>query len=777
MKRLLAALTALVALSAACLPAASFAAPAVDPAKRVVIVLAPYLTWSDLDPGSTPRIWELAQDAAIGDINARSRTREPGERPSPLEGALTISAGAWAVPVFDAPAAYNIGDRYEVGNAAEAFERMTGQPVGDDRIVFLGEPMTDRLNAERAPDVVIGTLGEAVKDAGGITAAIGNSDVGYVTGEQRFVRPAALAAMDAVGRVALGDISTALIAEDPEAPFGVRTDLDVFDKAMAQVAETTARHAGPALVVLDAGDSYRAIKFETQVTPEVAEKQRLQALKTLDIVVGKARERFPDAVVMVVSQATGDPKSGRPEGLGPVIVSGDGWDGLLLSDSTQREGLVNNLDVPATAMAILGIERPVQVLGNQMRATPDAGDLQARVDRLRRMDATAVAIDGAKPGVVNTFVALTVAVLVIAALVLVRARMWLPSSVVLATRLLRGALLLLMCVVPASWLMFVWMPWPATALQATGALVATALAIWVLALLLAAKSPTRVPIAVLALLTTVVLLVDQWLGAPASFTNFFGYSPLLAARFYGMGNEAAAILFGASVVGLALLFDEWPEAKWTRIAKRYVLPLVGLAVMFTAAAPFLGANVGVAIWGTVGFGLAWFLMNGHHVSWKTLLWLFVASAVIIIGFAAIDLVGGRAQTHLGRAIGSAEQGGLIELWNIVARKAATNARVLTRTNWAYILVAVLAFLGFMRWRPQGDFADMLTRNPDFADAITVSLAAGVVAYFTEDSGIVIPALEFFFMGIALVWLMLGRERDASLAKLASGEMATDGDAA
>jgi len=138
--------------------------------------------------------------------------------------------------------------------------------------------------------------------------------------------------------------------------------------------------------------------------------------------------------------------------------------------------------------------------------------------------------------------------------------------------------------------------------------------------------------------------------------------------------------------------------------------------------------------------------------------------VVIAGFAAIDMFGGGQQTHLARALTSAEKGGLGELWVIIARKAATNARVLTRTNWSYILVAMLAFLGFMRWRPQGDFAATLTRNPDFADAITVSLAAGMVAYFTEDSGIVIPALEVFYIGVALVWVMLTSVNGAQAAE-------------
>lgn len=744
----------MAALVAAWIPAPrAYAQP---PTKRVVIVLAPYLTWADVTPTSTPTVWSLAEKGAVGDINARSRTREPGEPASPLEGALTISAGAWAVPSYNAAAAYLASERYEVGTAAEAFERTTGELVGDNSIVFLGMPMTQRQNAERSVEVVLGILGETVESAGGVTAAVGNSDVGYVTAEQRRVRPAAMAAMNAKGLVALGDVSPKLIREDPSAPFGIETDLEEFEKALALVDESTAAMTGPSYVVLDAGDAYRATKFEPQVSPTIADDQRRRALRTLDSVVALAAEKFPDDTVMVVSQSSGDPLRNLPEGLGPVIVSGEGWSGYLTSSSTQREGLVTNLDVTATVLESLGLKRPVQVLGNEMRTVEAPAELEDRISHLRRMDATAVSVDAAKPGVVNSFVVFTVGALLLGAFILVRARHWTARTVKWWVLGLRLALLAVVSVPVASWLMFLWMRWPETPGQATFGLLTTAAVVFGCAVALLVWTPIRVPIAALSLLTAVTIMIDQLLGAPASFTNTFGYSPLLAARFYGMGNEAAAILVGSSLVGVALLFDQWPESHWTVLGKRYGLVLLGIAVTATAAAPFWGANIGVAIWGIAGFGLAWVLMNGRHVTPKTIAWLSVSVVAVIAAFAAVDLLSGGPQTHLARALASAQQGGLIELWTIVARKAETNMRVLTHTNWAYILVATLAFLGFMRWRPQGGFAETLALNPNFADAITVSLVAGLVAYFTEDSGIVIPALEFFYVGVAVVWLMLAR---------------------
>jgi hypothetical protein len=263
-------------------------------------------------------------------------------------------------------------------------------------------------------------------------------------------------------------------------------------------------------------------------------------------------------------------------------------------------------------------------------------------------------------------------------------------------------------------------------------------------------------VVIYALGTAALLLIDQWAKTPLSFANFWGYSPLPAARFYGIGNEGAALLFGSALVGLAMLADEYPHSRNTARGIRWGLPVIGAVVVITAAAPFWGANVGVAVWGTFGFALAWWLANGHRFTWKLVVLVVALVAVLIVGFAAIDLLGGGAQTHLGRSLSTAGQGGAGVLWEIVARKAETNVRVLTHTVWAYVLLVVLAFLAYMRFRPHGDFVGTLSENPRFADAITVALSTGLLAYFTEDSGIVIPAMICLYVGIGIVFLMLTR---------------------
>jgi len=687
----------------------------------------------------------------------RSRARQAGEKGSPTESALSISAGSWAVQHSTASAAFSASERYEVGTAAEAFQRTTGEEAGDNKIVFLGMPMTQRLNDKRAFGASLGTLGQAVVDAGGVTAAIGNADVGYVTSEQRKVRPAALAAMDSAGLVMAGDISAGLLHKNPDAPFGIETDLERFELELKNVAEVLSQSNGPGLVVLDVGDLYRAMWFRSQVAESIYEDHHARALTSLDKVAGLARREFPDATVIVVSQSLVDPEAGSIEGLGPIIVSGEGFSGYVTSNSTQRAGLVTNLDVTATVLDVFGLQRPVQVLGSPMRVDRSSAVLPDRIDVLSQMNDAALAVDTAKPGVVSIFVASTVLALALSALALLRSDAWGDRLWTGWTTALKAVLLFLLAVPVSSWVMFIIVPRPRAPEVAVAALLGVSAVVWCGLLLLWRTTSMRIPVAAACLATVAVLAVDQVFGAPASFTNFFGYSPLLGARFYGMGNEAAAIMFGAAVVGFAMLVDEWPDTKAARLAKRIGLPLLGILVVVSAAAPFLGANVAVAAWGLVGFGLAYMLMNGRRFSWRLLVGLFFAVAAVIMVFAAIDIFGSGAQTHLGRAILSAVDGGFDELWTIVTRKAEMNIRVLTRTNWSYILIATLAFLCLMRWRPRGDFADTLADNPAFSHAITVLLVAGAVAYFTEDSGIVIPALEFFYLGVGIAWLMLLRQ--------------------
>lgn len=765
--------TALFVLAVTVLPAmAGQSTPA--PVRRVVLVLAPYLRWSDVTT-ATPNITAIAEEGAVANLNVRNRNRAATFPATSEQGALTFSSGAWSAMDSSAPSAYTVGEEYNQGTAAEAFTRLTGMPPSGADIVFLGLPRVLRQSAaNNSLDVVPGTLGGEIVAAGGATAAIGNGDPGRDTRAIWRSRAAAIAAMDYDGLVRYGDISGRMLRDDITEPFGVASDVErimaAYHDAEASIAETD----GPGLIVVDPGDLSRAAAIEGITAQPEWERQRARAVAALDDVVGRIDATLPEDAVLMIASPVEIEAIGVVTHLAPVIVSGPGMRGRLSSSSTQRTGLVTNLDIAATILRMLGIERPVQVLGNPMVADGTDASLDARIAGLSASDATAVAVDAAKPAVVNGFIGVTLAILVASTLVLLRAHRWSREVAVRSAWVFRAALLGILSVPPATLLMFVVAPDPSTPASAVFTLAMCTVALWALALLLKRFAPMRVPVAASSLLMTVLLLLDQALGAPWSFTSFLGYSPLLAARYYGIGNEGAALLFGSSLVGVALLLDEWPDSRYTQFVRRWGLPFLGATVVGACAAPFLGANVGVVAWGVIGYAVAWALMNGYRVSWKLMGFAVIIIIVLVGAFSMIDLKGGSSQTHLGRAWLSADQGGPGALWTIVERKAETNLRVLTRTNWSFVLIGVLAFLGFMRWRPQGDFAAALDDNPHFSAAMAACLIGGLAAYFTEDSGIVIPALIMVYLAAGVLYLMLDRLRTEPHHGRADGEVQVSG---
>lgn len=771
---------ALLALTLAAVVVATFAVPHLGaqeaPASRVVIVLAPYLTWDDITPDTAPTLYRMAGEGAVGNLNVNNRNRDATPDAGAEQGALTLSSGAWAALPPGTPGAYSVGEPYQDGTAAQAYARFTGIPPETDAVVFLGMPRVVR-QAEEGSSLAVepGTLGGEIVEAGGATAALGNSDSGRDMDLPTHSRPAALVAMDYEGRVRFGDVSPSLLRDDVVEPYGVATDLDRFATELARTVDDLDAHGGPGLLVLDPGDLARAESMKSLTVPDAAVRQHARAVYALDRVAEMAWDSLPDDGLLLVVPPVDVESTQTVSGLAPAIAVGNGMRGLLTSSSTQRPGLVTNMDVAATALDALGIERPVQILGDPVRGDGDMAAVEQRVARLVRTDATAVNVDTAKPAVINTFIALTLVILIVSTIVLLRAGHWRPRNASVAATACRVALLGTLSVPPASLLMFAFDGTPDSVAEAVGMFAGIVIVLWALAVLAMRYLPLRVPVAVLSVFAAALMLLDQWIGAPWSFTSFLGYSPILAARYYGIGNEGAAMLFGASLVGVAFLFDQWPGASLTAAGRRWFLPVFGAVVVGTCAAPFLGANVGVAAWGIVGFAVAWALMNGHRVSWRLAVVAVVLVVIAVAGFSVYDLAGGEGtQTHLGRAWQSAGEGGAGELWLIVVRKAETNLRVLTRTNWSFVLIGMLAFLGFMRWRPQGDFASALDESPHFSAAMAACLIGGLAAYFTEDSGIVIPALIVLYVGVGILYLMLSRLSPGRWAPVAAASTKRDG---
>jgi hypothetical protein len=753
---------------------------------QLILLLAPFLQWEDITPETMPQLWDDLEEAAIGNLNARSRVKEADGAPSLAEGALTISAGTWPLVAHQALPAFEAGDLISGTPVSLAYGRYLEGEMGDNAIAYLGLPRNIARNESNPFVFVPGTLGSLIEEAGGATVALGNSDLGHSSDASRLLRPAAIAAMNEQGFVRYGNINESILERSPDSPYGVRTDLDSMRAGLIDARENLPA-AKPGLVVIDPGDSYRARMFSNEASAEVVARQWNDSLRSLDTIYADAREIFPDATIILASQATRSLSLNR-EGFGPIVITGPQVEpGLLISDSTHREGLVIAGDITASILRIMDLGQPVYVVGCEMRTTdrlprlyspPDRalyqGSLAERrdvhLDLLVKMSDTAMSIEATRVSVITACIYITIIVLLTGALVITFANKYLSALMTRVVKMILYALILAVLSGPvSSWLMFLIYRWPATPAEAITQFALTTAGLWLVAIALwvydmrrsrpeGSSKVSRLPLIFLSVFTTLVIVGDQLLGAPASFASFFGYSPIAAFRFFGIGNEGAAILIGSVLVGIALILDAARDAGRHGLEKHlrtWGIPLIGVFITFVGASPVLGASNGFTPFSVTGFAVLWILANNRKINWKSILGVMVTIAGFVFFFMWLDHMTA-GQTHLIRSVDSAAQGGLIEIWHILVRKAETSLRVFTTsTHFSWSFAALLGYLIYMRVRPAGDFKQLITNNKYYGDAIAAVLAAGVAAVLSNDSGIVLPALMVLCLASSIVWLMLG----------------------
>jgi len=678
-----------------------------------VLVLAPYLTFEDLSPRSTPALWKLAEDGAVGAVNARTAD---WSQPTAASGALTISASRWSSVDADAPA-----------TAAD--------------IAALQDAQADSLVRP-----VLGLLGEAVRGAGGSTAAL--TVFSAKEGEQVPTQlPAELAAMDTSGAIDLARIASGRNSGRAAR----RGDRNAFSAVLGRTLQVTMARTlvsldasgGPRLLVLDA-PALAASESSGGVTSAGA---HADAVRELDRAVATARSVAPEGTTFIVVSSATLKSSYQDPDLGVAIVTGPGFTGALSSSSTHRDGLVTTLDVAPTLLDALDVTPPASMVGLPMTSRATSTPLAERLAALSAADVSTGVVDWLREAwFIRVFSALSLIAVVLALWSLRRGTYGSP------TRTAVEMLLLGVAAVPAAtWLMFLGghLASPATALAAlvlaTLAVTAVLLGVRWMVMRRTGERSAGATAAALAVssLTTLVILADQWSGNPLR-TGLLSYSVRSGWRFYGMGNEGAALVVGASLVAVGLAVDALRGTRWHTPLRRAGIPVVGIVVLATTAAPFAGANAGAAIWGVVAYAVAWAAMNGSRLRLRS---GAIVAALIVVAVAAIvalDLASpSGGSTHLARFAGGILGGDLESAAELVRRKLANNLGYFVATPYTLLFLGLAGVFALLRPGSRSRLRAALGSRQGLTGALLGAFVGGLTALATEDSSSVMPALLWF----------------------------------
>lgn len=737
--------------SSASTSASNQAAPGRD-AAPVVLIGTSGLRWDDVGTLTTPALWSLSRNGAVGNIAARSAHSSN----CPADGWLAVSAGARAADL----------------EADDRTCRTLRDPAPDQAT----PAWDDYLQAADEGDYAshLGLLGDTLAASGtaavgiGPGAAIALAGADGVPVGQHQSRPWTMAALE----------TAVLNALKGEAQLVVVDVGSIRDPGQG----TTDR-----IIALPTDDPSPDVEVPELTGPDaVTEPTHAEQARAIDARVGAVlsgvEEFGAETTVLVASLAD---SSRRPQlqlaaASGPQ-ANGDGdyADALLATRSTRQPGYLQTTDVTPTLLTALGLREDApqgSLVGTTITTTPGPALASKRVAQLVDDNDHVLAVTPLVPTFYVIFVTIN---LILYGLVTIGLNgrvldwwgraldRWAPrksrralaastdAAIVLKQLRIAG---IAVAAIPVSTFLANMSPWwrvdpPSYAL--TALIVAWVAVITAVALLPRWRNWLLGPLGVVAAITAVVIAIDIATGATLQLESLMGTRSLVAGRFYGFNNTAFALFATASVL-LTVAVTNPLVARGRRAAAVGVVVAIGIAATLLDGLPSIGADFGGPPALVPGFAVLALLAAGVRLNWWRALTVLAAGAVTVTGFAVLDwLRPADSRTHLGRFVETVLDGGL---WPVVVRKLKQNVDILFSNELTLLaiggLVVVVLVLGrplrtaagapdggAYGWLSSGAPLTRLGTDAPMLRAGLVSLAVTLgIGFAVNDSGVVIPAI-------------------------------------
>ena len=156
--------------------------------------------------------------------------------------------------------------------------------------------------------------------------------------------------MDSKGLIDYGNLDNILM-KDTKYPYNLKTDYDKILMEISQIEKDTA------LIVVDTGDLHRLSSYGNFLSADVFDKKRNMILKDIDNFIGELKDNLDkeNSLLMVISPNRAEERIDRSR-LAPIVIWGKDIDkGVLTSPTTNKKGIVTNLDIAPTISRFLKI--------------------------------------------------------------------------------------------------------------------------------------------------------------------------------------------------------------------------------------------------------------------------------------------------------------------------------------------------------------------------------------------------------------------------------------
>ncbi|MGD8192615.1 hypothetical protein ACQCN2_21820 [Brevibacillus ginsengisoli] len=702
--------------------------------KQVIMIFVDGMSFTDLSRLITyPHVHNLLPKAGYGALTLRP----VGQRNDP-SAYLMSGSGGQALYTERSGTAYQWDEMYKEGvTAGQWYSQLNGSahletPI-QDSIVFPGINRLLTENQDKPYNPSLGLLGSSIRQAGLIVSVYGNADTLW---ERK--RNAALFAMDQYGRIGEGDVSKRCLQQEAAYPYGIRTDYPYLAKRILQENRS-------GLHVVELGDLARLYSLRTDTAPLYFNRLYAQILGEMDSFIGTIlANQNPGQLVMLLSVNPNDQSQKEKSLLTPLLTWKNGQpSGVLTSQTTRQSGVANGLDLLPTILDWLQIPVPPQSIGYPITTDPSVPStfpqFMLEIERINHIYQN-------RPTILYIYVMLQIFTLVLASVIWIWRKRVRTSEELDYRRAIR-LWLLAMLFFPALFLLEPIMLANTPPLLVLGVIVLLAFG----GALLVERLPFPQLLLAVAGFTTVCILIDGFTGAKAMSRSYMGYDPVIAARFYGLGNEYEGVLIGSMILLVSALYEGWRR----RGARCLVLGSCLFAfVLFYMAYPTLGTNAGGFLAGMVGFGITLFRLQEWHLGKKGLLYVGGGLGVGILILVWLHVQPGQPTTHIGRVAHDILNGNWTQVVQIIERKLQMNLRLIRISAWSKVFVVSLLVIGLLSLRPQQFLKTLSLRYPTLVRGFGGIIAGSIATLILNDSGIVSAATSIIFFVIPVLYAAL-----------------------
>ncbi|MGZ1491387.1 hypothetical protein [Brevibacterium sediminis] len=667
------------------------------PAGQTVVFGIPGLTIDDIDPERTPNLFHLLSEGAAANLNVRTI----GSATCPASGWLSFGAGARAqagpspiaedadpddsarCPTMIAPTTDGSADAEDGATSAKGATN-SDEAHGDDSAAGTTTARIEGFDAVKEPNigsgysVDYGMLARAVTETGSAV-------------------PAGTDATDADSL-----LEPCVAAEGPGAAYAAADEDGVVTNFTDDALATDCR-----LGVVDLGAiGIRSWLFDPipnysyTVPPNYDRETRVaEADRRLGMRLQEVREKAKDGAAdpTIIVAGLGD-SSGLPQ-LRAFIASGPGFEpGSLSSATTRTPGLLQITDLAPGILDVLEVDSPRAV---GFDSTPTDDDPQQRIDDLVAEAQKSTTIHQNLSTFSITLDVIFYILFIACAVLLNRSILGRRGGATRASHVHRflGRVSLGVASLPMGAFLAGLLPWSRMADPGLGlflSVIGTAAVLFVLALIPPWGRTWRGRVGALAGANLLILAADLATGSHLQANSLLGYNPIVGGRYYGLGNQGAAIFIVSLFIFLGLVVS-WLRTRGHRKAVIIVPVVVGLAAVFVSGNPSWGAKFGGTIAILAGLMVLLALLSKIRLTLLRLALIGLSSLAVLIGIAFLDwLRPAGARSHFGTFFDQIVTG---EALQVVGRKLGANLHII-QVNPALAIVtplAAIAILIFLRY--------------------------------------------------------------------------------